>query len=143
MLGDSVLSVSRHGAEGRDRYGDQEVRRICAGVDDGCEPPRPSLQRFALLVLILRQVKVAGDAGRLARPPRRLRDAQRRQAGANDAAQIVVGPVRQRDSVMILVATPGRVVLKRPDSPVNSRDRLRSCKAAGRRDGSGGNKRDL
>jgi hypothetical protein len=83
------------------------------------------LDAAPLLVLILRQVKVARDAGRLARPPRRLRDAQRRQAGANDAAQIVVGPVRQRDSVMILAATPGRVVLKRPDSSENSRDRLR------------------
>jgi hypothetical protein len=36
-----------------------------------------------------------------------VREAKRRQTAANDAAQIVIGPVRQRDGVMILAATAG------------------------------------
>ena len=37
-----------------------------------------------------------------------VRDAQCRQTGANDAAQIVVDPSRQIDGVMILAATAGQ-----------------------------------
>jgi hypothetical protein len=77
-------------------------------VDDGREPLRPCLQRLGLLLLIRVQVVDADDAGW---PVRKdcfrdgVLDAQRRQTGANDAAQIVIDPFRQIDGVMILTAT--------------------------------------
>ena len=41
-----------------------------------------------------------------------------RQTGANGAAQIVVGPVRQRDGVMILAATAGHRLERPQHAPV-------------------------
>jgi hypothetical protein len=63
-------------------------------ADDGREPLRPFLQRLALLVLIFVQVVDADDAGRTVCKHGFLDfvlDAQGRQTGANDAAQIDAG----------------------------------------------------
>ena len=45
-------------------------------------------------------------------------DAQGRQTGANNAAQIVVGPVWQIDGVMILAATTGHRLQGAQHAPV-------------------------
>ena len=79
------------------------------------------LQRLGLLVLILMKVVGADDAGW---PVRKhgfgdvVRDAQCRQTGANDAAQIVVDPSRQIDGVMILAATAGQRLQGPQHAPV-------------------------
>ena len=80
-------------------------------VDDGRNVLRPLLQRLALLVLVLMDVIGADDAGwPVCKHGFRdvVRDAELRQTGADDAAQVVVGPSRQRDGVMIFAATAGQ-----------------------------------
>ena len=47
-----------------------------------------------------------------------VRDAQCRQTAADNAPQIVVDPVRQRDGVMILAATAGHRLERPQHAPV-------------------------
>ena len=81
-----------------------------SGGDDGREPLPPCLQRLGFLVLILMQVVGADDTGwPMCKDCFRdvVRHAELRQPGAADAAQVVVGPVRQCDGVVILAAATG------------------------------------
>ena len=77
------------------QWDDLFVRHLGRRADDGIQALRPLLQRLGLLVLILMKVVGADDAGwPVCKDCFRdvVRDAQCRQTGANDAAQIVVDP---------------------------------------------------